>query len=171
MVKYRTVVADPPWAPTMSIINGGSPKASPQTRYQTMSVAQIASLRIPSANQSHLWLWCLAQHIDWGYIVARAWGFEPVICLTWEKPGLGVGHFRCNTEHIVLARRGSRHGNPFGEGRHKSATNGTCFHWSRKRHSEKPDEFYDMVEQGSPGPYLELFARRQRLGWDTWGNE
>jgi N6-adenosine-specific RNA methylase IME4 len=45
------------------------------------------------------------------------------------------------------------------------------FTWPRGRHSVKPDAFYDLVEQVSPGPYLELFARRQRLGWDTWGNE
>lgn len=45
------------------------------------------------------------------------------------------------------------------------------FTWPRGRHSQKPEAFFDMVEQVSPGPYLELFARRQRLGWDTWGNE
>ena len=47
----------------------------------------------------------------------------------------------------------------------------TWFTWPRGRHSAKPDAFLDLVEQVSPGPYLELFARRNRLGWDTWGNE
>jgi N6-adenosine-specific RNA methylase IME4 len=43
---------------------------------------------------------------------------------------------------------------------------------SRKReHSRKPDEIYDLVEACSPGPYLELFARFRRAGWDQWGNE
>lgn len=41
----------------------------------------------------------------------------------------------------------------------------------RGPHSAKPEAFLDIVEQVSPGPYLELFARRQRLGWDTWGKE
>jgi N6-adenosine-specific RNA methylase IME4 len=45
------------------------------------------------------------------------------------------------------------------------------FTWPRGSHSQKPEAFYDMVESVSPGPYLELFARRNRLGWDTWGNE
>jgi N6-adenosine-specific RNA methylase IME4 len=45
------------------------------------------------------------------------------------------------------------------------------FAWPRGRHSEKPGAFYDLVERVSPGPRLELFARTQRLGWDTWGNE
>jgi hypothetical protein len=51
--------------------------------------------------------------------------------------------------------------------------------WSWKRpyeggypvHSKKPDGFLDMVEQVSPGPYVELFARRARFGWDYWGDE
>lgn len=68
---------------------------------------------------AHLWLWVLSQHIDWGYMVARAWGFEPLQTLTWCKPGLGVGRFQCNTEHVLLCRKGGRHGNPFGP------TNGT----------------------------------------------
>jgi N6-adenosine-specific RNA methylase IME4 len=48
---------------------------------------------------------------------------------------------------------------------------GQWFTWPRGRHSEKPEAFFDLVEQVSPGPYLELFARRNRLGWDTWGDE
>jgi transcriptional regulator with XRE-family HTH domain len=47
----------------------------------------------------------------------------------------------------------------------------TWFNWKRGRHSAKPEAFLDLVEQTSPGPYLELFARRQRLGWDTWGDQ
>lgn len=49
--------------------------------------------------------------------------------------------------------------------------NTTWFQWPRREHSRKPEAFLDLVESVSPGPYLELFARRQRLGWDTWGNE
>jgi N6-adenosine-specific RNA methylase IME4 len=45
------------------------------------------------------------------------------------------------------------------------------FQWPRTAHSAKPEAFLDLVESVSPGPYLELFARRNRLGWDTWGNE
>lgn len=43
--------------------------------------------------------------------------------------------------------------------------------WPRGKHSEKPDAFYDLVEQVSPAPYVELFARRARFGWDYWGDE
>lgn len=169
---YRTVVADPPWQPTMAITNGGAPKASPQRFYQTLTVPEIIAMQPAMERQAHLYLWCLTQHVDWGYEVARAWGCEPITLLTWKKPGLGVGRFRCNTEHVLVARRGDRIGNPFGQGgRHSQATDGTLFEWPRGRHSEKPEEFYRLVERLSPGPYLEMFARRRREGWDAMGNE
>jgi N6-adenosine-specific RNA methylase IME4 len=163
--RYRTIVADPPWTP----FDGSSGyvrqsyanrKGSPQAHYPTMTLAAIMNLQPPAAE--HLWLWALSRHLDWGYEVARAWGYEPIGTVTWCKPGLGVGRFQCNTEHVLLCRNGVT---PFGR------TSGTWFMWPRGRHSEKPAAFYDLVEQVSPGPYIELFARRQRLGWDTWGNE
>lgn len=172
MTVYRTIVADPPWQPTMAITNGGAPKASPQRFYSTLTVPEIIAMKPAMEKQAHLYLWCLTQHVDWGYEVARAWDCEPITLLTWKKPGLGVGRFRCNTEHVLVARKGDRIGNPFGRGgRHAQATDGTLFEWPRGRHSEKPEEFYQLVERLSPGPYLEMFARRRRDGWDAMGNE
>lgn len=161
--EAATLVADPPWTPMLGATwkTRFTDKARPQKHYPTMTVEEIEAL--PVANlvraQSHLYLWAINQHVDWGYRVARAWGFEPWNMLTWCKPGLGVGRFQANTEHVLICRRGPRHGNPWG------ATGGTHFDWPRGRHSEKPDQFYDLVERISPGPYLELFARRTRLGW------
>lgn len=169
---FSTVVADPPWQPKMAITNGGAPKASPQRQYNTLSVSEIIALRPRLAGQAHLYLWCVAQHVDWAYDVARAWDCEPIIVLTWKKPGAGTGRFQCNTEHILVARRGNRIGNPFGQGgRHAPATPGTLFEWPRGRHSEKPREFFDLVERLSPAPRLEMYARQPRSGWTTWGNE
>jgi N6-adenosine-specific RNA methylase IME4 len=155
-------VVDPPWTPALGSTwaTRFTDKARPQAQYQTMTGEEIAALKVPAESQAHLWLWTLTQHIDWGYRVAREWGFEPVTMLTWCKPGLGVGQFQCNTEHVLLCRRGSRHGNPFG------STGGTWFQWPRGKHSAKPDAFYDLVERVSPGPYAELFSRRARFGWD-----
>lgn len=169
---WRTVVVDPPWQPTMAIVNGGAPKASPQRHYKTMTVAEIIDIRPAFDAQAHLYVWCLTQHVDWGYQLARAWGAMPITLLTWKKPGLGAGRFRCNTEHVLVARVGDRIGNPFGQGgRHAQATGGTLFEWPRGRHSEKPDEFFDLVERLSPEPRLEMYARQSRNGWTAWGDE
>ena len=170
---YRTIVADPPWS--LGLYEGWACrdyKGTGKTKYGLMSVDAIVALRPPVAPQCHLYLWCIAQHVDWAYNVARAWGFNPVILWTWVKDGLGVGRFRCNTEHVLVARHGPRQGNPFGGGgRHCQATSGTAFRWKRLRHSEKPSEFFSLVEQLSPPPRLEMFARKARDGWDVWGDE
>lgn len=164
---YRTVVADPPWSPSLGSTwaTAATDKARPQKHYTTATLEEIESHRPDTEKQAHLYLWVLSQHVDWGYRIARAWGFEPAQMLTWAKPGLGVGRFQCNSEHVIVARKGSRHGNPFGP------SGGTWFNWARGRHSAKPDEFFDLVESMSPGPYLEMYARTRRLGWDAWGNE
>jgi len=166
-VSYSTVIADPPWSPALGSTwaTAATDKARPQKHYSTATLDEIISHKPETAPKAHLWLWVLSQHVDWGYTVARAWGFEPAQMVTWAKPGLGVGRFQSNTEHVLVCRKGSRHGNPFG------ATGGTWFNWPRGRHSEKPDAFYDLVEQCSPGPYLEMYARRSREGWDAWGDE
>lgn len=167
-MSYRTLVADPPWAPALGSTwrTRFTDKARPQKHYPTMALDEIAALRPPTAAKAHLWVWVLSQHVEWGRVVAEAWGFpELVTMLTWAKPGMGVGQFQCNTEHVQLWRRGGRVENAFGR------TGGTWFNWPRGRHSEKPEAFYDLVQRVSPGPYLEMFARSRRLGWDAWGNE
>jgi N6-adenosine-specific RNA methylase IME4 len=174
--KFRCICADPPWTPSLHAKNprrATLDKAGPQKHYPTMTVPQICDLSPPSEDQCHLWLWVLTQHIDWGYVVARAWGFNEIATmLTWCKPGLGVGRFQCNTEHVLVCRKGRKAGNPFGfGGRNASTTKGTWFQWPRGRHSEKPQGFFDVVETVSPGPYLEMFARRPRENWTVWGNE
>lgn len=78
--------------------------------------------------------------------------------------GLGLGGTYCNTsEFILFARRGNL------PARRRVDT--SWWRWPRGRHSQKPEAFQDIVESVSPGPYLELFARRARPGWTVWGNE
>jgi len=129
-------------------------------------VEKVVALCPETQPKAHLWLWVINQHVDWGYTVARAWGFEPQQMVTWRKPGLGTGQFQGNSESILVCRKGGPVGNAFGK------TGGTCFDWSRaKQHSRKPDEMYALVERVSPGPYLEMFARRLRAGWATHGDQ
>jgi N6-adenosine-specific RNA methylase IME4 len=164
----RTVVADPPWTPSLHANNprrATLDKAGPQKHYETLSLEAIISMGPETEDQAHLWLWVINQHVDWGYEVARAWGFEPQQMITWKKPGLGAGRFQSNTESCLICRKGQRQGNPFG------MTGGTGVDWPRGRHSEKPDQFYRLVEKVSPGPYLEMFCRRPQPGWMVHGNQ
>lgn len=171
-IEFRTVVVDPPWTPSLNKgqKNFTYKKSSPQKFYKTLSLEEIISIKPPTAKQAHIYIWCISQHVDWAYIVARAWKCEPIILLTWCKPGVGTGAFLSNSEHILVTRKGSRKGNPFG-GKNKPATKGTYFHWTRGKHSEKPQEFFDLVETISPEPRLEMYARKTRPGWHSWGDE
>jgi len=165
----RTVVADPPWWPRLHANTVGRMKgvyrAGPQRYYALLTVDQIIELKPETQTKAHLWLWVINQHIDWGYTVARAWGFEPQQVLTWCKPTLGTGQFQCNSEQVLVCRKGSPVNNAFGK------TRGTHFTWPRRKHSEKPSEFFKLVERVSPGPYLEMFARVERAGWQQMGDQ
>jgi N6-adenosine-specific RNA methylase IME4 len=133
-----------------------------------MTVDEIASMPVADVAEkdAHLYLWTINAHLEAAYDVARAWGFRPATLLTWCKApmGLGLGGTFCNTaEFCLFARRGTLNA--------KCRVDRTWWQWKRGRHSAKPEAFQDMVETVSPGPYLELFARRLRLGWTVWGNE
>jgi N6-adenosine-specific RNA methylase IME4 len=172
--RPRCVVADPGWRPrlhqnTRGRWEGINGRKGPQGHYTTMPLRQILELPPPLTQpRAHLWLWCLSQHIDWGYLLARAWGFEPQIAVTWAKPGLGMGRFQSNTEHLLACRKGGPNGNAFGH------TGGTWFNWPKppgRKHSAKPDAAYALIERVSPGPYHEMFARHRRPGWTAEGDQ
>ncbi len=167
--RYRTIVADPPWPvrqPPKSFKTGTQNAPLP---YETMSVDAIQSLPIAALAQpsAHLYLWTVNRHVRSAYDIAGAWGFTPSMLLTWCKEPMGIGagrQFASTTEFVLFAWRGAQEREPMRIERN-------WWVWPRGEHSAKPEAFLDLVEQVSPGPYLELFARRQRLGWDTWGNE
>ena len=96
--------------------------------------------------------------------VIEAWGFSYRSCLTWIKPRLGLGRYlRNQTEHLLLGVRGKA---PI-----RFRGQGSWLYAPVQAHSHKPEEAYAVIERCSPGPYLELFARRKRPGWDVWGDE
>ena len=165
----RTVLADPPWWPKLHANTVGRRegryRAGPQRYYSLLTVAQIIALRPETQPKAHLYLWVINQHVDWGYEVARAWGFEPQQMLSWCKAALGTGQFQSNSEHMLVCRKGGPAGNSFGR------TRGTWFAAPRRRHSEKPDLFYSLIERASPGPFLEMFARKPREGWTQMGDQ
>lgn len=162
--RYATIVADCPWQHPRR-----EPKADARRRYQTMPLSEICALPVADLADpagAHLWLWAINGLLEDAYTVCRAWGFQPINLVTWCKPGPGLGAYvRTNTEHCILATRGHAR-----IPAHKAMS--SWYVWPRGAHSEKPDAFYDLVEQVSPGPRLEMFARRARLGdWAYWGDQ
>jgi N6-adenosine-specific RNA methylase IME4 len=174
---YGTIVADPPWRyKTTMAVTGNAPGRTRQngrsgTDYPTMGVEEVAGLRVGdlmSADGCHLYLWTTNTHLEHAWHVARSWGFSPKQVLTWcKKPKgmIGFGAFSPCTEFVLFAASGRR-------SVHHGRCERTWFEWPRSlKHSAKPAAFFDLVEAISPGPYLEMFARERRLGWDAWGNE
>jgi N6-adenosine-specific RNA methylase IME4 len=180
VTRYHTIVADPPWAyPSPGAlarphIDGHlrtEDQASSAARYGAMSRDDLKAVQPPVADDAHLYLWTTNAFIEQAHDVARAWGFRPITVLTWGKiqtngrPSMRMGYyFRGATEHILFGVKGSlklQADEPLP----------TLWLWPRLPHSVKPDAFYDLVEKASPGPYLELFARRARFGWDYWGDQ
>jgi N6-adenosine-specific RNA methylase IME4 len=135
-----------------------------------MTFEDICSLPVAdlAEREAHLYLWVTnAKLLDHDYAaLVNAWGFAYKTLLTWHKTRcLGIGHyFRGETEHVLFCTRGRLPIAP--EQRERN-----LFAAPRTRHSAKPEAFYDLVERVSPGPYLELFSRRARFNWDTWGDE
>jgi N6-adenosine-specific RNA methylase IME4 len=140
-----------------------------------MELKEIMELPVPrlAAAKSHLYLWVPNALLQEGLRVMEAWGFTYKCNLVWYKvrkdggpDGRGVGfYFRNVTELILFGVRGSMR--TLQPGRRQVNLLST----QKREHSRKPDELFDIIENCSPGPYLELFARFPREGWDQWGNE
>ncbi len=132
-----------------------------------MTIEQVAETRIAevSKENAHIYLWITNRSLPKGFALLERWGFRYVTCLTWCKPSIGMGnYFRGSTEQILFGVRGSL---PLLE-----RNVGTWFEAPRgKEFSEKPVQFYELVEQCSPGAWLDVFARAERPGWVTWGAE
>lgn len=172
--RYATILADPPWQ-----FQNRTGKMAPEhrrlLRYPTMELQEIKELPVQhlTAAQSHLYLWVPNALLTEGLEVMKAWGFTYKTNLVWYKirkdggpDGRGVGfYFRNVTELILFGVRGSMR--TLKPGR----TQVNLVSTRKREHSRKPDELYDLIEGCSPGPYLELFARFKRDGWNQWGNE
>ena len=163
--SFRCIVADPPW-PSMHQ-RSTYHRGKPERHYPTMPLDDILRLDVGriAMDSAHLWLWGINRSLDDAFLVVRTWGFTPMTILTWCKSGPGMGYYlRNNTEHCVFATRGA----PMVPDNKPTST---WYQWPRRRHSEKPPQFFDIVESVSPGPRLELFARHARPGWSRWGRE
>jgi N6-adenosine-specific RNA methylase IME4 len=173
--RFGAILADPPWQ-----FQNKTGKVAPEhhrlSRYATLTLDDIKALPVAqvAADVAHLYLWVPNALLPEGLAVLKAWGFTYKSNIVWHKvrkdggsDGRGVGfYFRNVTELVLFGVRG-KSARTLAAGRRQ-----VNYLSSRKReHSRKPDELYPLVEACSPGPFIELFARGVREGWEAWGNQ
>ena len=158
--KYKTILVDPPW----DIDQRGNYGAI--NHYDLMSLDRIKAMPVKDLAEDNAtcFLWVTNGCVRQGYEVLEAWGFAVKGVLTWVKMRMGFGNYLRNaTEHVLLATRGKAP--PLCKNQL------SWFTAPVQEHSHKPEEQFAIIERISPGPYLELFARRKQKGWDSWGVE
>ena len=186
---YAMIAADPPWhfrARTALQTRNFQSARDVEKHYPTMGIEDIKALpvREVAAKDAHLMLWVTGPCLPLAFDVIKAWGFKySAVAFTWVKlcktvdarqyrihrlvdsdlhVGLGLTT-RKNAEFCLLARRGNA--------KRLSKKVREVILESVREHSRKPEEFYRRAAEYAAGPYLEMFARQQRPGWDAWGND
>jgi len=165
-MQYRTLLVDPPWQQQMVLgfnkTRNNRPKKLP---YPTLSVAQIGDLPIPDLAEAnaHLWLWTTNQFLPDEFDLLKRWGFKYMIPIQWVKPS-GCGAWWIHrSQTLLFGYRGKL------DMREKLKPN--VLFAPARRHSQKPEESFGLIEAVSHAPRLEMFARAPRLNWHSWGDE
>lgn len=177
---FRVVVADPAWSFDDALPGEGR---GAEKHYDVMGNAAIERLVLPPlADDCYLFLWRVSAMVEEAYRVTRAWGFVPKAEIVWRKTTrTGKRHFgmgrtvRMEHESCIIATRGrpkvvDRSTRSVFDAPEPEESSVLVAEASRV-HSQKPAEFYALVERLCPGPYVELFARQTRPGWTTIGNQ
>jgi N6-adenosine-specific RNA methylase IME4 len=172
--RFGVIYADPPW-PFATWGESGKGR-SPDNHYGTNAIDEIMKLPVAALAADHcaLVLWCTGPQIAIGshVKVIEAWGFRPsTIAFDWIKQNprgdgfhLGMGYWsRSNSEQCFIATKGSP--------RRLATDVHQVVIAPVGEHSEKPDEVRRRIERLLPGPYLELYGRKQVEDWCVWGNE
>lgn len=154
--KYQTILADPPWRYGVGWGWGA------KEYYPTLSLKELLNLRIPAAENAHLYLWTPNGMLPAALSVMKEWGFIYKTCITWAKTRSIFGYyFKGQTEQLLFGVKGRL--------APCSRRETTLVTAPIIGQSQKPKCIYDKIEAISPGPYLELFARKRRRGWSSIG--
>ena len=183
--RYRTIVADPPWAypegfarstPTGKSLNVKRDEWAENNKFQrkelpykAMTTGEMVLLPVEEMadKDCRLFLWTTNKWLPQAFGVMEGWQFSYRQTLIWHKADGGpfITSVAPNTAEFLLV--GTK-GDPERLGSFPSQV---LRFPAIRNHSTKPDGIIDLIEQTSPGPYLEMFARRARFGWDYWGDE
>ena len=169
---YRTIYADPPW--TFGTWSDRGKGRSAEAHYDTLDIEGIAALPVAdwAAKDAVLLMWITDPLLPRGLDVIRAWGFiYKTVGFHWTKQNrsgngffTGMGFWtRANPELCLLATRGKP--------KRRSGSVPRLVVAPRREHSRKPEEVRNRIERLCDGPYLEMFGRDSRPGWDAWGEQ
>lgn len=184
---YNVGLIDPPWKyVTWSAKGLGK---SPDKHYATMTVDQLKALPVGHlfSKRAVIFVWIIDSHMEIALEVIRAWGFRyKTVGFYWAKTTkdgdgfpMGTGHWtRANPEHAYEcyqedeqeAERCLLATTRLNPPRQDKGVPRLIVS-PKREHSRKPDETYDRIERLVDGPYIELFSRNEREGWDCWGDE
>lgn len=184
-MRFPVILADPPVPfETWGKRPGGIDSRAAAAHYNVMTWAGLGALDIASvaAEDCVLFLWLCQPLLLETLEMARAWGFEyKTKAFSWCKLTtgrngfhVGMGYWtRANTEDVLLFTRGNPRRTRKDVYQMFATLEGDtpAVLAPIGRHSAKPEGVQDAIERLVAGPYLELFARRQRVGWTCLGNE
>ena len=165
--KYQVIYADPPWMYAQEQHSLKEQVTTLETHYSSMLTEDICKLPIGelTGKNAVLFLWTTSPKLFEAKLVIDMWGFDYKSSMIWDKVKHNVGYYVSVRHEFLLI-----------------CTKGSCLPDSKKlidsvvsiertKHSEKPDRFYEIIEEMYKGKKIELFARKKRRGWDSWGKE
>jgi N6-adenosine-specific RNA methylase IME4 len=160
---FDVLYADPPWRYEFAETDN----RAIENHYPTMDLQGICDLKPPVLENAVLFMWATATKIDEALAVIEAWGFDYKTSMVWVKDKIGMGYYVRNQHELLLIAKRGEIPVPAPDCRPSSVVEAP-----RVEHSRKPDEFYELIETMYPGRvYGEMFARRRRAGWGSWGNQ
>lgn len=161
--KFSVILADPAWEYDFS----KSDSRQIENQYLPSSLEDMKRLKVPAAGDSVIFMWATSPKLREALDLMNAWGFEYKTCMVWVKDQIGMGYYARQKHEILLigARGGLELPDP-------SIRPESVFFAPRTEHSEKPEQVYEIIETMYPTyNKLEMFARAEREGWKTWGDE
>ena len=176
---YATIVVDPPWPVARhqnyrhyTGVYGNYPI---ENRYSLLPLAEIKSLPVLelAAEKAFCFIWTTQRFLPAALECLTEWGFQYRFTMVWHKPAgpQPIGYPCYNAEFIVVGNRGNGLDQARTPGFLDTKGFSTVFNAPRGRHSEKPGEFYQLLERVTPAPRIDLFARKRHRGFDAWGDE
>ena len=160
--KYKTILVDPPWQ-----YDNTSTQNAAEKHYSTMPLKDLQNMPIKSITDEsgcHLHMWTTNSFLKTAIDLMWLWGFTYKSCFVWCKPQMGMGNYWRVSHEFLL----------FGHTKSEKFKRRDAMSWlieNRSKHSAKPGIVRRIIEEVSPGPYLEMFSRSTADGWDLFGDQ